>query len=154
MAATVGVGDRAPDFTLPRSDGTPFRLSDAVRKRVVVLYFYPKDETPGCTAEACAFRDQYDVFAAAGAEVVGVSGDSADSHRRFAEHHGLPFVLLTDADGAVRRNYGVGKALGLLDGRITYVIDTQGVVRHVFSSRLHPTRHVAEALEIVRGLAA
>ena len=148
------VGERAPDFTLPRADGKPFRLSDAVRRGVVVLYFYPKDETMGCVAEACAFRDEYDVFTEAGAEVVGVSADSSESHRQFAAHHRLPFVLLTDADGAVRKLYGVGKALGILDGRMTYVIDTKGVVRHVFSSRLQPTRHVAEALGIVRGLAA
>lgn len=154
MGEPIRVGERAPDFTLQRMDGTSFRLSEAVRERAVVLYFYPRDETIGCIAEACAFRDQYDVFAAAGAEVVGVSADSADSHRRFAEHHGLPFVLLTDADGAVRQRYGVGKALGLLDGRITYVIDTHGVVRHIFSSRLHPTRHVSEALRIIRELAA
>jgi peroxiredoxin Q/BCP len=119
-----------------------------------VLYFYPRDETMGCVAEACAFRDEYDVFTEAGAEVVGVSMDSSESHRRFAAHHRLPFVLLTDADGAVRKLYGVGKALGILDGRMTYVIDTKGVVRHVFSSRLHPTRHVAEAAAIVRELAA
>jgi peroxiredoxin Q/BCP len=154
MGATPAVGDRAPDFSLPRADGKPFRLSDAVRARAVVLYFYPKDETPGCTAEACAFRDQYEVFSEAGAEVVGVSGDAADSHQAFASHHRLPFVLLTDADGTVRKLYGVGKVLGLLDGRVTYVIDRQGIVRHVFSSRLHPTRHVAEALQIVKGLAA
>ena len=154
MGRPPRVGERAPDFTLPRADGTPFRLSDAVRRGVVVLYFYPKDETMGCVAEACAFRDQYDVFTEAGAEVVGVSADSGDSHRQFAAHHRLPFLLLTDADGAVRKLYGVGKALGILDGRITYVIDTQGVVRHVFASRLLPTRHVAEALAIVRRLAA
>lgn len=154
MAGAPRVGERAPDFTLPRADGTPFRLSEAVRRGVVVLYFYPKDETMGCVAEACAFRDEYDVFTEAGAEVVGVSADSSESHRQFAEHHRLPFVLLTDADGAVRKLYGVGKALGILDGRMTYVIDTKGVVRHVFSSRLQPTRHVAEALAIVRGLAA
>ena len=148
------VGEPAPDFTLPRADGTPFRLSEAVRRGVVVLYFYPKDETMGCVAEACAFRDRYDVFSEAGAEVVGVSADSSESHRQFATHHRLPFVLLTDADGAVRKLYGVGKALGILDGRMTYVIDGKGVVRHVFSSRLQPTRHVAEALAIVRGLAA
>ena len=148
------VGERAPDFTLPRADGTSFRLSDAVRRGVVVLYFYPKDETMGCVAEACAFRDEYDVFTEAGAEVVGVSADSSESHRQFAAHHRLPFVLLTDADGAVRKLYGVGKALGILDGRMTYVIDTKGVVRDVFSSRLRPTRHVAEALAVVRGLAA
>lgn len=154
MGNAPRVGERAPDFTLPRADGTPFRLSDAVRRGVVVLYFYPKDETMGCVAEACAFRDEYDVFTEAGAEVVGVSADSSESHRQFAAHHRLPFVLLTDADGAVRKLYGVGKALGILDGRMTYVIDTKGVVRHVFSSRLQPTRHVAEALAIVRGLAA
>lgn len=154
MGSAPQVGERAPDFTLPRADGTPFRLSEAVRRGVVVLYFYPKDETMGCVAEACAFRDEYDVFIEAGAEVVGVSMDSSESHRRFAAHHRLPFVLLTDAVGAVRKLYGVGKALGILDGRMTYVIDTKGVVRHVFSSRLQPTRHVAEALAIVRGLAA
>jgi thioredoxin-dependent peroxiredoxin len=154
MGSAPRVGERAPDFTLPRADGTPFRLSEAVRRGVVVLYFYPRDETMGCVAEACAFRDEYDVFTGAGAEVVGVSADSSESHRRFAAHHRLPFVLLTDADGAVRKLYGVGKALGMLDGRITYVIDARGVVRHVFSSRLQPTRHVAEALAIVRELAA
>ncbi|HSD33368.1 MAG TPA: peroxiredoxin [Gemmatimonadales bacterium] len=154
MGSAPQVGERAPDFTLPRADGTPFRLSEAVRRGVVVLYFYPKDETMGCVAEACAFRDEYDVFTEAGAEVVGVSMDSSESHRRFAAHHRLPFVLLTDAVGAVRKLYGVGKALGILDDRMTYVIDTKGVVRHVFSSRLQPTRHVAEALAIVRGLAA
>jgi peroxiredoxin Q/BCP len=154
MGSAPRVGERAPDFTLPRADGTPFRLSEAVRRGVVVLYFYPKDETMGCVAEACAFRDQYDVFREAGAEVVGVSADSGDSHRQFAAHHRLPFVLLTDAEGTVRQLYGVGKALGILDGRITYVIDTQGVVRHAFSSRLLPTKHVAEALAVVRTLAA
>jgi peroxiredoxin Q/BCP len=154
MGTPPRVGDPAPDFTLPRSDGTSFRLSEAVRRRVVVLYFYPKDETMGCTAEACAFRDQYEVFTEAGAEVVGVSADSSASHQAFATHHRLPFVLLTDADGAVRKLYGVGKALGILDGRITYVIDTHGIVRQVFSSRLNPTRHVAEALQTVKGLAA
>jgi len=154
MGTPPRVGEPAPDFTLPRSDGTPFRLSEAVQRRVVVLYFYPKDATMGCTAEACAFRDQYEVFTEAGAEVVGVSADSSASHQAFAAHHRLPFVLLTDADGSVRKLYGVGKALGILDGRITYVIDTHGIVRQVFSSRLNPTRHVAEALQTVKGLAA
>jgi peroxiredoxin Q/BCP len=154
MGTPPRVGESAPDFTLPRADGTPFRLSEVVRRGVVVLYFYPKDETMGCTAEACAFRDQYEVFTEAGAEVVGVSADSSASHQAFAAHHRLPFVLLTDADGAVRKLYGVGKALGILDGRMTYVIDTHGIVRQVFSSRLNPTRHVAEALQTVKGLAA
>lgn len=154
VMAPPRVGERAPDFTLPRADGTSFRLSEAVRRGVVVLYFYPKDETMGCVAEACAFRDQYEVFTEAGAQVVGVSADSAESHQQFAAHHRLPFVLLTDADGKVRKSYGVGKLLGIIDGRITYVIDTRGIVRHVFSSRLQPTRHVAEALAVVREAAA
>jgi thioredoxin-dependent peroxiredoxin len=154
MAGTLAVGDRAPDFTLPRADGTPFRLADALRDHVVVLYFYPKDETAGCTAEACAFRDQYEVFTEAGAEVVGVSGDSTQSHRDFAGHHRLPFVLLADEDGAVRRRYGATSWLGLAPGRVTFVIDRQGVIRHVFDSQMQATRHVAEALRTVRELSS
>lgn len=148
------IGDRAPDFTLPRADGTPFRLSDAMRDRIVVLYFYPKDETTGCTAEACAFRDRYDVFTEAGAEVVGVSADSAQSHQGFASHHRLPFVLLSDADGAVRRRYGATAWLGLAPGRVTFVIDRRGIIRHVFNSQMQARRHMEEALRTVRELAA
>jgi len=148
---TLGVGQPAPDFTLPTGDGGEFRLSDLRGWRAVVLYFYPKDETLGCTAEACAFRDSYDVFAKAGAEVVGVSGDSVDAHRAFAAHHRLPFVLVSDRDGELRKRYGVSHWLGILGGRVTFVIDRDGVVRHVFDSQLQATRHVNEALATVRG---
>lgn len=146
-------GDRAPDFTLPTAGGGRFRLSDLRGRRAVVLYFYPRDETSGCTAEACAFRDAYEVFTASGAEVVGVSGDSEASHRAFASHHRLPFVLLSDPDRKVHALYGVTRWLGFLGGRVTFVIDRDGVVRHVFESQLRATRHVQEALATVRELA-
>jgi peroxiredoxin Q/BCP len=146
----VSVGDVAPDFTLPDQSGTPVRLRDLVGRKSVVLYFYPKDETPGCTIEARAFRDSYDAFTAAGAQVVGVSSDTVASHRRFAQHHDLPFLLLSDRDGAVRELYGVERTLGILPGRVTYVIDSDGVVRHVYASQLRVTRHTREALDAVR----
>ncbi|HZP40947.1 MAG TPA: peroxiredoxin [Candidatus Binatia bacterium] len=146
------VGDVAPDFALPDGTGRTVRLSDYRGKRPVVLYFYPKDDTPGCTKEACAFRDQYEDFTRAGAEVIGVSADSGESHARFASKYQLPFVLLTDRDGTVRKRYGVKPTLGVLPGRVTFVIDTDGVVRHVFNSQLRATQHVAEAIAALRGL--
>jgi peroxiredoxin Q/BCP len=148
----VGVGDAAPDFTLPDRSGAPVRLHDLTQQGTVVLYFYPKDNTRGCTAEACAFRDSYEAFTDAGARVVGVSADSAASHDGFAGRYGLPFVLLSDRENAVRRLYGVPKTLGLLPGRVTFVIDRAGVVRHVFSSQIGATKHVDEALHVVRKL--
>jgi len=147
----VGVGDPAPDFTLPSSSGV-VQLADVLRDKTVVLYFYPKDETAGCTAEACAFRDSYEVFTQAGAEVIGVSDDTVESHRSFATHHRLPFQLLSDPGGEVRRRYGVSGFLGLIPGRVSFVIDRQGIVRHVFDSQFRATRHVAEALETIRRL--
>jgi peroxiredoxin Q/BCP len=148
----VKVGDRAPDFTLPDQTGKPVRLRDLVGSQSVVLYFYPKDETPGCTAEARAFRSSYDRFAAAGAEVVGISSDSVASHRRFAAKQGLPFLLLSDRDGTIRDVYGVEKTLGFLPGRVTFVIDQAGVVRHIYSSQLRATRHSLEALGALQAL--
>ena len=149
FAGTSGVkaGDRAPEFALPDRTGKTIRLSDYRGRKPVVLYFYPKDDTPGCTKEACAFRDQYQDFQDAGAEVIGVSSDSSKSHEKFAKRHKLPFTLLSDASGEVRKKYGVPATMGLLPGRVTYVIDRKGIVRHVFNSQLQATRHVAEALE-------
>lgn len=148
MSSTrVQVGDLAPDFTLPSQTGDRVRLSDLLGRKAIVLFFYPKDDTPGCTAEACAFRDSYEAFTDAGAEVIGVSGDSVGSHRRFAAGHRLPFILLSDADGAVRKRYGAERWLGLLRARVTFVIDRDGVVRHIFESQFAATRHVTEALE-------
>jgi peroxiredoxin Q/BCP len=146
----IRVGDAAPDFTLPKQDGSSVVLRELLQKGAVVLYFYPKDDTPGCTAEACGFRDAYEDFKDAGAEVVGVSSDSATTHSAFASKHRLPFTLVADAGGKVRKLYGVKATLGLLPGRVTYVIDPRGVVRHVFDSQLNPTKHVREALDVLR----
>jgi peroxiredoxin Q/BCP len=154
MARGVQVGDKAPDFALPSQSGEQVRLSDRLGHRVVVLYFYPKDNTRGCTAEACAFRDSHEVFTDAGAEVIGVSSDSADRHASFADQHKLPFTLLSDAGGQVRKSYGVPAVLGMLPGRVTYVIDRTGTVRHVFNSMTNIGQHVSDALEVVRKIQA
>jgi peroxiredoxin Q/BCP len=152
MAGSIQAGDKAPDFTLPAQTGEQVRLSDRFAEHVVVLYFYPKDETRGCTAEACAFRDSHEVFAAAGAEVIGVSSDSVDKHAGFADHHKLPFTLLSDKGGVVRKSYGVPAVLGMLPGRVTYVIDRTGTVRHVFNSMTKISHHIDDALTVVKKL--
>ena len=150
---SIQVGDRAPDFTAHSQTGQPVSLADYRGKSAVVLFFYPKDGTAVCTKEACSFRDSYEEFVQAGAVVIGVSSDSEESHQAFASGHRLPFVLLSDADGALREAFGVPKTLGIMPGRVTYVIDKEGVVRLVFSSQLAADRHVAEALAVVRQLA-
>lgn len=142
---TLAVGDTAPDFTLDNQRGEKVSLAD-FRGRPVVVYFYPKDETPGCTVEACTFRDRYDEVEQAGAEVIGISADGTESHRRFAEHHRLPFLLLSDPDGAVRKAYGVGGRLALLSNRVTFAIGPDGVIRKVFSSPVDMRAHIREAL--------
>lgn len=147
MPRRLKVGDAAPDFTLPSQTGEPVNLKDLIGRKEIVLYFYPKDNSSGCTAEACAFRDSYEVFKERGAEVVGVSSDSIDSHRGFASKNNLPFILLSDEAGKVRKLYGASSTFGLLAGRVTYIIDRRGVVRHIFSSQLDPKRHIDEALE-------
>jgi thioredoxin-dependent peroxiredoxin len=149
----IQVGDQAPDFTFTQKDGTPSNLKSLLERKAVVLYFYPKDETPGCTAQACSFRDSYEDFSAAGAEVIGVSGDGTSSHDAFASKHRLPFTLVSDEDGALRKRYGVPRSfLGLMPGRVTYVIDRKGVVQHVFDSQLNATKHITEALEVIKRL--
>lgn len=152
MGKGIKTGDRAPTFELAAQDGTVVKLSELLEKGPVVVFFYPRDETPGCTAEACSFRDSYDMFQTAGASVVGISSDSTASHRRFADKHGFPFHLLSDQGEKVRSAFGVPKTLGLLSGRSTYVIDKGGVVRHAFHSQLFATKHAEEAIEAVRAL--
>jgi peroxiredoxin Q/BCP len=149
------IGERAPDFTLVGPEGKAVRLADRLGRGPLVLYFYPKDETAGCTVEACAFRDAYEDFVAAGAEVVGVSRDDQGSHARFVAHHRLPFLLLSDPTGEAHERYGVRRRLGgLVTDRVTFVIDRAGVVRHTFDSMLRFGAHVSEALATVRALAA
>lgn len=150
----IAIGTAMPGFVLVSQDGETVHSVDLVGQGPLVIYFYPKDNTPGCTAEACSFRDQYEDFVQAGAGVVGISRDDPASHRGFADKHRLPFTLLADPDGAVHQAFGVGRTLGLLSGRVTFVVDTRGIVRHRFSSQLRATRHVAEALEVVRRIGA
>ena len=154
MAAskTLTLGDKAPPFTLPTADGRQVSLSDYRGRQPVVVYFYPKDDTPGCTAEACAFRDQYEDFKQAGAEVIGISSDAPEAHAKFASKHRLPFLLLSDRDGAVRKAYGVPATLGLLPGRVTFVVDREGIIRHLFSSQFRATKHVSEAIGVLKSM--
>ena len=146
------VGDLAPDFTLPTQSGEQITLSSFRGKKAVVLYFYPKDYTPGCTAEACAFRDSYEVFKDAGAEVIGVSSDSEESHKRFGASYHLPFSLVSDKKSALRKRYGVSSVMGLLPGRVTYIIDKEGIVRHIFTAQFAAEKHVKVALETIKTL--
>jgi len=148
----IKVGDAAPELTLSTQSGERVALSDHRGKKAVVLFFYPKDGTPVCTKEACAFRDAYEQFVEAGAVVIGISADSAARHQAFASSHRLPFVLASDENGEARRAFGVPKSMGFLPGRVTYVIDREGVVRHVFNSQFAADRHVSEALEVIRKL--
>jgi peroxiredoxin Q/BCP len=152
VAKRVGIGDEAPDFTLRTESGEPIRLGEFRGKKAVVLFFYPKDNSPGCTKEACAFRDNFTAFKEAGAEVLGVSSDSEESHSIFSLSLGLPYRLLSDPGGKVRELYGVQSSLGLIPGRVTFVIDKTGVVRLVFSSQLNAEKHADEALRILRDL--
>ncbi len=148
----VELGGPAPGFRLQTGAGEYVSLEDFRGKKNVVIYFYPKDFTKGCTAEACEFRDSYEEFKNLGAEVIGISGDNQESHRDFAGEHKLPFILLCDPDGSVRKSYGVKKTLGLIPGRVSFVIDKNGIVRHVFSSQSRATAHVGEALAVLKSL--
>jgi len=153
MAPALSVGDRAPLVALRDADGVE-RRSDQLAGQALVLFFYPKDDTPGCTMEACAFRDSYAELQALGAEVWGVSGDDASSHQRFAGKHQLPYPLLVDSGNQLRRAYGVPAVLGLLPGRVTYVIDGKGIIRHVFNNLLDGPAHRREAIEALKALGA
>lgn len=145
--ADITAGMPAPDFTLPDQQGNIVQLSAFRGKSPVVVYFYPKDDTSGCTMQACRFRDDFDKFSVSGAVILGISGDSSESHGRFVSKYQLPFTLLSDKGGKVRKLYGVKKTFGLIPGRVTFVIDRDGIVRHVFSSQSDPLRHVEEALQ-------
>jgi thioredoxin-dependent peroxiredoxin len=150
MKDKVEVGSVAPDFTLPSQAGEMVSLKDFFGRKPVVLFFYPKDDSPGCTREVCAFRDIFEEFEKLDAEVIGISSDSVGSHRSFAVKHDLSFTLLSDEGGNIRKLYGVPNTFGLFPGRVTYVIDKEGVVRHVFASQLGVGRHVQEALTVLR----
>lgn len=153
----LSVGDRAPDFALPALGGKTVSLKDFEGKENVVLYFYPKDDTPGCTKEACFFRDMQAEFQAAGAAILGVSTDSVASHEKFAEKYHLPFPLLSDEDKAVVQAYDVWKEkdnygrkyMGV--ERTTFAIDKQGIIRRIWP-KVKVEGHIDEVLDVVRGL--
>ncbi len=143
------VGDKIPNFSAKDSNGNDFESSSVIGKKPVVFYFYPKDNTPGCTAQACSFRDQYEDFKDLGAEVIGVSSDSVQSHEKFAKRYKLPYLLLSDNDKKLRNLFGVKANLfGLLPGRVTYVADKNGIIQLVFDSMI-VTNHIPKALEII-----
>jgi peroxiredoxin Q/BCP len=146
----VDVGTKAPDFKLPSQSGEMVSLEDFLGRKPIVLFFYPKDDTLGCTKEVCAFRDSFEEFRKLDAEVIGISSDSVDSHKSFAKKHNLPFTLLSDEGGKVRKLCGVPNTLGIFPGRVTYVLDREGIVRHIFSSQVAVERHVEEALEVLK----
>ncbi len=149
----VKVGEEAPDFTLYDQDGESVSLNDFKDVNNVVLFFYPKDFSPGCTTQACSFRDSYEDFTDQGAVVIGISSDSVESHKKFLDTYLLPFTLLSDPKGKVRSQYGATKAFGLLPGRYTFIIDKNGVVRHIFTSETNMKKHVDEALKVLREMA-
>jgi len=145
----LAVGDLAPPFVATTGDGATIRLADFIGERGLVLFFYPRDGTPVCTKQACAFRDSYAQFVDAGFEVVGVSSGSANSHRAFTQQHQLPFPLISDSDGSLRALYGASKALGIIPGRVTYVIDRDGRIRLIYSALFASDEHVRQALAAV-----
>jgi peroxiredoxin Q/BCP len=152
--AQLAVGDQAPLFTLPDQHGKSVALASLLQAGPVVVFFYPKDNTTGCTAQACAFRDAYQAFQTAGAHVVGISSDSTESHRSFADQHGFSYSILSDTEQTVRQAFGVPKSLGLIAGRVTYILDNTGRIRHIFNSQLNIKGHISQALEQVQALTA
>ena len=146
------VGDTIPHFTAKDTNGNDFDSATAVGHKPLVIYFYPKDNTPGCTAQACSFRDQYEDFKDLGAEVIGISSDNVASHQQFAKRYKLPFILLTDPDKKIRKLFGVPSGMfGLLPGRVTYVTDRNGVIQMIFDSMI-ATKHIPKALAALRKL--
>jgi len=146
----IKVGDTIPDIALLNQNGKLFDLKKETEGKNIVLYFYPKDDTPGCTAQACSFRDQFEDFTDANAVVVGISGQSVESHKAFAEKHQLTFTLLSDVDNAVRKKFGVPtNFFGLLPGRVTYVINRSGKVVYIFNSQTNISGHIEKSLEIL-----
>ena len=147
--AKLKVGDKVPDFSATAEDGSTIRLADLIGRRSLVLFFYPKDGSPICTKEVCSFRDSYEQFVHAGAEVIGVSSDSTTSHQSFARQHKLPFRLISDTDGSLRKAFGVPTTARVLPGRATYVIDAEGVLRLAFSAQFASREHVEQALRVL-----
>ena len=153
MSDPLKEGDKVPAFSLPDQHENLVDMADFIGNFPLVIYFYPKDDTPGCTREACYFRDQYEVFSDSGAKIFGISGDSPKSHLKFAQKYNLPFTLLSDEKKKVQNLFGVPSSfLGLLPGRVTFIVDKKGIIRYVFDSQFQAEKHVDEALRIIKTL--
>ena len=151
MNNAIQIGDKCPNFSLPNQSGEEITLSDYLGKQKLVLFFYPKDDTPGCTKEACEFRDRYSEFLELGCVVFGISSDSESSHIGFIEKHSLPYSLLADKDKTVRKLFGVpGNLFGLIPGRVTYIIDENGILIGIFNSQLDPIGHIDAAIKLLQ----
>ena len=153
MNNSIQVGDLCPLFSLPDSQGNEVQIAPLIGQKILVLFFYPKDDTPGCTKEACAFRDAYADFVELGCEVFGISSDAPTSHQDFQQKHQLPYPLLSDTQKKVRQLFGVPRSLfGLLPGRVTYVVGHDGKIAGIFNSQTNPVGHIEEALKMVKDL--
>ncbi len=147
----IQTGDKCPLFSLPDQNGQQVNISDLIGKTILVIYFYPKDETSGCTREACSFRDSHEDFKDLGCEVIGISSDSVSSHKKFEQNHRLNFTLLADTKKEARKAFGVPPSLfGLISGRVTYIVDLQGTVRGVYNSLTNAEGHIREAMKTVK----
>ena len=150
---TLQIGDKCPIFSLPNQQNEQINIQELIGQKNLVIYFYPKDETPGCTKEACSFRDSYEEFKDLGCEVIGISSDSVEDHLKFAKKYHLTFTLLADTQKEVRKAFGVPSNLfGLIPGRVTYIIDKKGCIRGIFNSQTNPLGHIKNALDILRTL--
>lgn len=146
-------GSKVPTFELKNQYGELFSVDSVIGKKNLVIYFYPKDDTPGCTKEACSFRDQFAVFADADAMIIGISAQSVESHLAFAKKHRLNYLLLSDTDNKVRKLFGVPSNLfGMIPGRVTYIVDKKGEVVYIFNSQMDAEKHVDEALRILKAM--
>lgn len=149
----ISIGSTVPLFSLKDQFGNTFQLSSVIGKKNLIIYFYPKDDSPGCTREACSFRDQYEVFNNNDTMIIGISAQSVKSHLQFAQKHRLNYTLLSDEGNKVRKQFGVpSNLMGLLPGRVTYVVNKEGKVVFMFNSQINAEQHVEEALRIIKDL--
>jgi len=145
------IGSTVPKFELKDQNGQMFQMDSVLGKKNLVIFFYPKDDSPGCTKEACAFRDQFEIFEEADALIIGINAQSVESHLKFAQKYNLNYTLLSDEENKVRKMFGVpGNLFGLIPGRVTYLINKEGKVIYLFNSQIQAERHVDEALRILQ----
>jgi peroxiredoxin Q/BCP len=146
----IKVGDKVPIFKLINQNGAVFDIENHIGKQPMVIYFYPKDNTSGCTKEACKFRDEFEYFTDIDALVIGISSDSVESHKQFEKKYNLPFILLSDKNKQVRKLFGVPNSIGFIPGRVTYIINKFGKIIYIFSSMTNAEKHITEAKKALK----